>query len=153
MFFCPCQRYSQVHFSRRRVMHFCPPISWWPSGAPQSSAGTSSCPAPPPPEEQREEERRRKITTKKGSTCRQAGNWGGWERGWDEELNAFHWETVGLCALYTVYSHAYHGCISCMCRCDLMYRFTILFIFIWHMSDVYPCKKKYPVKSPEIHLN
>lgn len=64
---------SLVHSFHPPAMHFCPLVSWWPSGALQSSAGTSSCHAPPPPVKQREQEKRRKSRSKKGSGWRRAG--------------------------------------------------------------------------------
>lgn len=99
--------FSLVHSSRRPAAHFCPRVSWWPSGALQSSAGTSSGHAPPPPVEQGGEERRRKTKSKKGSACRQAGNGGGWEIGGGrmKDETPFHSLTVSLYVQYTQYIH------------------------------------------------
>lgn len=112
---------SLVHSARRPAAHFCPPVSWWPSAALQSSAGTSWCRAPPPPVEQGVEERRRKTKTEQREymqTGRQVMEMDEGEglRGWWMSWHV----TVQLwtCAVDTGHSHAPRQCMSCMCICD-----------------------------------
>lgn len=112
---------SLVHSSRQPAVHFCPPASWWPSGAPQSSAGTSWCHAPPPPVEQGGEERRRKTKSKKGEYM-QAGRQV-MEVDGKEEVVGWGWDAISqckiepVCAVHTGYPRASHECMSCRCGC------------------------------------